>query len=670
MLPVGVRRFFPVPNSLRRNFHDDAFWQPKLQTDKKGELVFEVTYPDDITSWDATFIAIGKRKQTDIQQIRINSYKPITAQLSVPRFAIRNDSLNVMGKITNYSADSIGIKQGISIGKDSRETQLSLRTSHVDMIPVLVHEGDSLKITYTLSKENGYFDGEERYIPIYEQGALETHGEFRLVNDSLIHTFNFDPSLGEITLHAEASGLEMFLREIDNVDRYPYLCNEQIASKIKALLAKKRLYTLFNREFKDHRKIERLIGKLQQNQNDEYLWGWWNKSNSVSWISMQVIEALLEAEKEGYTININKQGLIQSFLLEVDRSLSQVDKQTSSDRKFRLKEEVLNKLTLLKMLGAQLDYEAQYARVDRLPNRDVFTRLKSMEVALLTGAKQEIDMDSLMRYSHETMMGTLYWDELSIPENNWRPFILPHTNKVELTLTAYRILKRLGGYEEKLEQICNYFFELRKNGSWRNTYESSRIIENILPDLLGKDEQYTDIRLTVNGKTIEEFPYTTKTTKDSVISVQKVGTFPLFFTADQQTWNPNPKSESKGFTISTLFKEKQDTVDVLNAGKVTQLEVTVNADSDAEFVMIEVPIPAGCSYETKQGSNFWQESHREYFKEKVVIFCDRLTKGKHHFSIDLIPRYSGRYHLNPARAELMYFPTFYGRENMKITEIK
>jgi len=47
----------------------------------------------------------------------------------------------------------------------------------------------------------------------------------------------------------------------------------------------------------------------------------------------------------------------------------------------------------------------------------------------------------------------------------------------------------------------------------------------------------------------------------------------------------------------------------------------------------------------------------------------RMAKGEHHFQLELEPRYSGVYHLNPVRAELMYFPTFFGRNEMKQTTI-
>lgn len=85
---------------------------------------------------------------------------------------------------------------------------------------------------------------------------------------------------------------------------------------------------------------------------------------------------------------------------------------------------------------------------------------------------------------------------------------------------------------------------------------------------------------------------------------------------------------------------------------------------------VDIPIPAGCSYNSKRVGNYWKEAHREHFKEKVVIFSNKLGKGEHRFTVDLIPRYSGKYSLNPAKAELMYFPVFYGNEEIKTILIK
>ncbi|PWV56650.1 hypothetical protein C7475_1011167, partial [Chitinophaga sp. S165] len=41
----------------------------------------------------------------------------------------------------------------------------------------------------------------------------------------------------------------------------------------------------------------------------------------------------------------------------------------------------------------------------------------------------------------------------------------------------------------------------------------------------------------------------------------------------------------------------------------------------------------------------------------------------HTFNVSLLPRYSGSYHLNPAKAEMQYFPVFMGREALKKVNI-
>lgn len=107
----------------------------------------------------------------------------------------------------------------------------------------------------------------------------------------------------------------------------------------------------------------------------------------------------------------------------------------------------------------------------------------------------------------------------------------------------------------------------------------------------------------------------------------------------------------------------------LTAGTPVTMQVQVEVKADADYVMLEVPIPAGCSYESKEMNGAY-EVHREYYRNKVSIFCDKLPKGKYTYTIKLVPRYTGTYTLNPAKAELMYFPTFFGRNRIKQVQVK
>jgi hypothetical protein len=85
--------------------------------------------------------------------------------------------------------------------------------------------------------------------------------------------------------------------------------------------------------------------------------------------------------------------------------------------------------------------------------------------------------------------------------------------------------------------------------------------------------------------------------------------------------------------------------------------------------VLEVPIPAGCSYGDPAPISYL-EVHREYLKHQVGIFVDKLPIGKHTFRVALQPRYRGQYTTNPARAELLYFPTKFGRTASKQVQIR
>lgn len=658
-------------NSMRRNFHDDAFWQPRLRTDKNGKTSFEVTYPDDITSWNTCFIAIGNKKQTDKKQMTINSFKALTARLSTPSFAVRGDSLDAVGRISNLLGDSIRITRKIEMNGKLKNDSLHIGSSYVEPIPVQAEKGDSLTVSYSLKSENGIYDGEKRTLPIIEPGMLQTFGDFKVLNDTLTHQLKVDPSLGTTTLYAEASSLDLFLREIDRVEKYPYLCNEQIASKIKALLSKKRIMAMLGKDFKEDKKISGLIGKLEKNSNSEGLWGWWNTAQTELWISKQALSALLDAEDAGYKIHLDKKVLAETFEKKIKNALTFL-RLSNKNQLLLAKQELLDHLMLVKRLNPSLDGKIYLRAIDdQLKSKDITDRLKTMQALSVMGFQDEIKVDSLMKYASNTLLGSIFWGEPKKNSSNFRRPFLPYTSDIENTLTAYLLLKNKGGHEQELEKIRNYFFENHAEGFWKNTYESSRIIETILPDLLNRNEDYRNARLLLNGKPINQFPYSEQVETTNPISVKNEGTMPLLVTSYQQTWNKQPQAETqKGFTVKSSFTVDGKTTVSLKAGKSVQMVVVVNANAEANYVQIEIPIPAGCSYEDKAMGSFRDEAHREHFKDKVVVFNNKLSQGEHTFTINLLPRYTGEYHINPAKAELMYFPTYFGNEILKTIEIE
>ena len=251
------------------------------------------------------------------------------------------------------------------------------------------------------------------------------------------------------------------------------------------------------------------------------------------------------------------------------------------------------------------------------------------------------------------MFGNLYFSDKSI----CRYF---YTNDIQNTLVENRILRSDSTIERssELQKIRNYLFERKASGRWLNTYETSKIIETILPELVGKDKELSSPKLSLTGsvnKVIEEFPYELEVSSSDSIQVMKTGDFPVYLTAYSHYWNPAPKEKISDFEISTSFGNEGR--NILKAGESVKMIVRLKVFKDADYVMINAPIPAGCSYGDKSG-NSYHEVHREYFRNETAIFCEKLKIGDYEFVINLVPRYNGKYTLNPAKVEMMYFPTF------------
>lgn len=110
--------------------------------------------------------------------------------------------------------------------------------------------------------------------------------------------------------------------------------------------------------------------------------------------------------------------------------------------------------------------------------------------------------------------------------------------------------------------------------------------------------------------------------------------------------------QSDAFKVEVTLEK-----DSLVAGVPVTLTVTLQVKQEgAQYVMLEVPVPAGCSYASKPVNFSRSEVYREYFKEKTVIFSEKLPVGTYQFTVPLLPRFTGKYTLNPVKVELMYFP--------------
>ena len=231
------------------------------------------------------------------------------------------------------------------------------------------------------------------------------------------------------------------------------------------------------------------------------------------------------------------------------------------------------------------------------------------------------------------------------------------------------------GSKSPLRRIRAYFFETRQQKGWRNTIETASILATILPDVLdlafwNPGPNQVSLRNGDMQKEIDKLPFSMELQGDAgEIRLSKKDKAPLFISISQSQWLADPAPVDSLFAIQTELVQNGQPNRYLKTGQAAELCVKLKVKKAASYFALEVPIPAGCSYGAKAKSSY-PEVHREHRKEKVNMYFRDLPPGDYAFSIQLEVRYAGCYTLNPAKAELMYEPMFYGRNGMKSVEIQ
>jgi uncharacterized protein YfaS (alpha-2-macroglobulin family) len=134
-------------------------------------------------------------------------------------------------------------------------------------------------------------------------------------------------------------------------------------------------------------------------------------------------------------------------------------------------------------------------------------------------------------------------------------------------------------------------------------------------------------------------------------------------------YNINPLPKENVFKVKTVFMKNKDSVTMMKQGERVVLRTTIVTTKETEYVMITVPIPAGCIQVDKNNRTYY-ENNRENYRDRTLIFCGKLPVGTFTFDVPLQARYKGKFNLSPAKAEMMYYPDEYGNTAVKKIEVK
>jgi uncharacterized protein YfaS (alpha-2-macroglobulin family) len=317
-------------------------------------------------------------------------------------------------------------------------------------------------------------------------------------------------------------------------------------------------------------------------------------------------------------------------------------------------------LRILQTLIPEMKYPEYLLRLEAMPEQKPVHQLQIAILKLQYGITTETSF--IEQYRKKTMLGSTYYSDRGEDSRYIR-------NDLEFTLLAYRLHQLSAAPDSVLQPIRRWFGEsVQRPGGW-NTFEAAQIINVLLPDLTKvQQEKPAKPTLQITGsiqKLISEFPYKTEIAATDSIHIAKTGNDVVWISTWQRRLNPEPPVRAEVFDIKTAFENNS-----LNqeAGKPVKLIVNLNVTKDAAYVMLHIPIPGGFSYAEKPQS--WSRNeHREYLRGETQLYFEYLPQGQHRYEISLVPRFTGTFTLNPARAELMYFPVFNGNNGVQRVKV-
>ncbi len=630
----------------RKIFRDFGYWMPNASTNNKGVASFSVTYPDNVTGWHSYIIGVDKKFRNGNAEFITQAIKPIVAELALPEFLIDGDKVQFVGKALNYTDDAY---TGFAKFSTGNQAQNNLAFSINPKASVLFsHQyealgNDTAVLGFAIKTTTGYQDAEKKKLPVLPKGTEETTGMFTVLTNDTSFSYSKKTNTSQLTIYAQNNALELVLDEVEHLKNYKYYCLEQTASKLTGLLVQRKIYTTLGKKFTGQNDIDALLKRLLEFQLYSGGWSWWPNGKEDIGITVYIMKAILPFSKDPLIAQSIRNGI-----LYLQNTLPGMQKR-----------DLLAALDVLNEAGNYMSFEPWVKKMhfDSLTTHQQWQFVKILQQQQIPHQKE---LSILVAKQKKHMLGAIHW---AGERFNWK------ADDVATTLLALDVLEKSADHAHLKPGIIQYLFEQKNKGHWQNTVHSATIIDALTKLYLAANKRdYKQTQLLISGDTtvtINQFPFQFNTNAAN-INVAKTGSGIVYFTAYEKYFEKEPRQQSYGFQVFSNLKKNGVVTTRLQAGEAYEMVVEMTPDSEAEYVMVEIPIPAGCSYSDKNNLN---EYFPQFTKDKVSLFLPKVTKKPFEFKVLLEARYNGTFTINPARASLMYYPVFYGQEDLKKVNI-
>jgi uncharacterized protein YfaS (alpha-2-macroglobulin family) len=308
---VSGGRVAPSFQDLRTDFRDTAYWAPAVTTDRSGHADVAFRWPDNLTSYTASGLAVTQATSIGNGAGRALVSKDYLVRLATPRFMRTDDSARLVASangprgahdtLLRFSAPALGIADRTVRARFDRDDSAS---AGFDVASGSLGSA-LLRLAGTSDRLS---DGLERTLPI-ESDRIAAHVRYAgsLPSESSLELSLPDGALpGSLHIDLSPSVLGQLYASVHLLDVYPYGCVEQTMSAALPLIDVERLAKrsgLPPASGVDPQVVAaHAVARLQKLQHSDGSWGWWEHDAANPYMTAYALYGLAELRKDGHAV--------------------------------------------------------------------------------------------------------------------------------------------------------------------------------------------------------------------------------------------------------------------------------------------------------------------------------------------------------------------------------
>lgn len=718
---------------IRTSFADTAFWDPVVRTDVQGKAQVTVKLPDNLTTWRMQARGITMDTQVGRAEVDVLSTRELLVRAQLPRFFVVGDEAVIATIVHNNTAETQTAAVSISLegleldAPAQQNVEIPAGVKAKVIWPVRVLSGEEVKVVME-ARAGDYYDGREDVLSVYRYSTAEVMGTAgRLSNpevrqELVVLPSAFDPSQGELTIQVDGSLTAALQATLKYLKQYPYACVEQTISRfLPNVLTYQALKEMGIERPELEKTLEADVAKslqrLYAEQHYDGGWGWWIKDESNVYLTSYALQAMLEAYRAGFSVDLEV----------MEQAVSYLRGQLYANAREVVSWRVNRRVYLLYVLAEYINLVPGEKEVGELGRAillfDDREKLSVYGRATLAVTLGLLEPEEESRVN--TLLSDLAGDALySATGTHWEEAQPDYWNMNTDTRTSAIVLWAMARHNPQSELLPNavrWLMNVRKEGHWETTQVSAWSSMALIAYMRASGELAGefDYRVTLNGEVFLDGAVDRENIDESVLVQVEIaellleesnrllierapagegqsGAGQLYYTAHLRYFLPADKVEAldRGIVVArkySLVDDPETYIDAVQVGDLIRVELTLIAPQDLHYVLLEDPLPAGCeavdtglktssvvgerpelrnltaeqetTWYRRYGWGSWWFSHTEIRDEKVALFATYLPRGTYLYTYLMRASVPGVYNVIPTSAYEMYFPEVFGRSD-------